>query len=138
MEKGQSFHIASSKGCHYSGLTYFTLVNGFQWNWTVQPRGPLKGNMNFGLRLRSAEGVFSHHVQKHFWAVLCHSLCQGSLPPQEPWSGKWPCKQIAINWLWVLYSLAGRGVKLKRQTQPFRVLEVSVFQLTWSNTLNKV
>lgn len=50
MKKGQSFHIASSKGCHYSGLTLLAGSRG-----TVQPRGPLKGKVSckFWIEIKS-------------------------------------------------------------------------------------
>ena len=58
--------------------------------------------MNFGLRLRSAEGFFSHLSSKKILGSSVPLTALGGCPrPQEPtaWSGKHLVnKQLSIDW----------------------------------------
>lgn len=87
MIKGQRFHVASSKGCHYSGLTF---VNGVPWNRTVQPRGPLKGTVSyeFWIEIKESRGgvlvIMFKNISGQFYATHC---AKGPYHPKNPGVG---------------------------------------------------
>lgn len=86
-EGGQSFHIASSKGHHYSDLTLASSFPG-----TVQPRGPLKGNVSqeFGIKIKECKGDVLSFMFRNVSGQFCAAPCAGTVAlPPETYNLEW-------------------------------------------------